>query len=137
VASTGQHRLRWSCPSAPSFAAPSFAAPHAAFIPWKSSSGRSSGQPATLDCSGNAGIVPGEDWVGWNGKIVAGSGFGRPVEAGRRMEKKTKTEKTGRFGDIGTKELQGSVSLSLCERGYVGGCGFRFCFMVLALLEEV
>lgn len=97
-------------------------APHAAFIPWKSSSGRSSGQPATLDCSGNAGIVAGEDWVGWNGRIAAGSGLGRPVEAGRRTEKKTKTEKIGRFGDIGSKE----VSFFLCVRGYVGGVGFVF-----------
>lgn len=77
-------------------------APHAVFIPWKSSSGRSSGQPAALDCSGNAGIVAGGDWVGWNGRIVAGSGLGRPGVAGRRMEKKTKTVKICGFGDIGT-----------------------------------
>lgn len=96
---------------------------HAAFMPWKSSSGRSSGQPTTLDCSGNAGIVAGGDWFGWNGRIVAGSGLGRPGVAGKRMEKKTRTEKIGGFGDIGTKE--GSFLLCVM-RGYVGGVGFVF-----------
>ncbi|KAF2317436.1 hypothetical protein GH714_022266 [Hevea brasiliensis] len=46
AARTGQHRLLCSCLFPP--------LPHAVFMPWKSSSGRSNGQPSTLDCSGNA-----------------------------------------------------------------------------------
>lgn len=70
AARTGQHRLRRSSPDAP------FPALQAVFIPWKSSSGRLSGQPATSDCSGNAGMVSGGDGFGWNGWILTGSGSG-------------------------------------------------------------
>lgn len=51
---------------------------------WKSSSGRSNGQPAMLDCSGKAGIVDGGDWEGrkfwlW---VEYGSGWGNMGGAG-------------------------------------------------------
>jgi hypothetical protein len=99
--------------------------PQAVFIPWKRPSGRSSGQPATLDCSGNAGIVTGGDGFGRNDWIVAGSGLGKPGKVGKRIEKKkkkkTKKVKIG-FRDI-LVQKEGSL---LCEEnvvGYVCVCG--------------
>ena len=119
--------------------------PQAVFIPWKRPSGRSSGQPATLDCSGNAGIVAGGDGFGRNDWIVTGSGLGRPGKVGKRIEKKkkkkTKKVKIG-FRDI-LVQKEGSL---LCEEnvmGYVCVCvegeeegwgklcfcfSFSFCF---------
>lgn len=77
--------------------------PHAVFIPWKSWSGRLRGQPATSDCSGNAGIVAGGDdddddvFVGRKGWIVAGSGsgLGRPEMEEKNRRKKKKKVKGG------------------------------------------
>ena len=124
--------------------------PQAVFIPWKRPSGRSSGQPATLDCSGNAGIVAGGDGFGRNDWIVAGSGLGRPGKVGKRIEKKkkkkTKKVKIG-FRDI-LVQKEGSLLceenvmgyVCVCVEGEEGGGGsyafalalaFAFIFMML------
>lgn len=56
-------------------------------MPWKSSSGRSKGQPVVSDCSGKAGMVAGggrNDWIG-AGSELGKAGRGRIP--GRRMRK--------------------------------------------------
>lgn len=82
-------------------------------MPWNNPFGRSKGQPATFDCSGNAGIVAAGDGLVLNGWIVTGSGSGIP---GMRMGKMTnKNRKNERFGDIGMGNAVGGV-----------GAGFAF-----------
>lgn len=58
-------------------------------IPWKRSSGRSSGQREKSDCSGKAGMVSGGDDLIRNGWRATGSEFG---VTGDRMVKKTVRE---------------------------------------------
>lgn len=83
---------------------PPLGTPQADFTPWNSCSGRSSGQPATLDCSGNAGIVAGGAEFIKNGCIAAGSGLGIVKNAGKRPEKKKKKKrKNGGLATIGEK----------------------------------
>ena len=62
---------------------------HADVMPWKRSSGRSSGQPEKSDCSGKAGMVSGGDGLMRNGWTVTGSEF---EVTGSRMVKKTMRE---------------------------------------------
>lgn len=83
---------------------PPLGTPQADFTPWNSCSGRSSGQPTTLDCSGNAGMVAGGAEFIKNGCIAAGSGLGIVKNAGKRPEKKKKKKrKNGGLATIGEK----------------------------------
>ena len=77
-------------------------------MPWKSSLGRSNGQPARLDCSGNAGIVV---VLGLNGCIVSGSGLGKPAR--RRGTQVSTRRKVRMFRDIGVGKKR-SVDSWVC-----------------------
>lgn len=111
----------------------------AVFMPWKSSSGRSNGHPATLDCSGNAGIVACGDGFGRNDWIEAGSGLGRPRKVGKIIEKKKtkkKVKKGGMRDIIFLVQRKDLCSLCLCEREENVVCcvwviAFALTFMML------
>lgn len=75
-------------------------------MPWKRSSGKSSGQPEKSDCSGKAGMVAGGDDLTRNGWTVTGSWFG---ETGDRMVKKKtmrEMEEGACWNIAGTKETR-------------------------------